>query len=120
MKIALVGGTGDIGMGFALRWAAHHEIVIGSRRAEKALQSAAQVLGMLGEGRICGMDNKSAVEAADVVVLCVPYEHMNSVTNDLRSSYSDQLVVSPVVPMGYGSKYFDFCSSAGRLCSTQR
>jgi len=65
------------------------------------------------------MDNKSAVEAADVVVLCVPYGHMNSVTNDLRSSHSDQLVVSPVVPMGYGGKYFDFCSSAGRLCSTQ-
>jgi NAD(P)-dependent dehydrogenase (short-subunit alcohol dehydrogenase family) len=41
MKIALVGGTGDIGTGFALRWAAHHEIVIGSRRAEKALQRTA-------------------------------------------------------------------------------
>jgi 8-hydroxy-5-deazaflavin:NADPH oxidoreductase len=108
MKIALVGGTGDIGTGFALRWAAHHEIFIGSRRVEKALQSAAQVLGMLGEGRISGMGNKSAVEAADVVVLCVPYEHMNSVTNDLRSSYSDQLVVSPVVPMSCGGKYFDF------------
>jgi NADPH-dependent F420 reductase len=106
MKIALVGGTGDIGNGFAMRWAAGHEIIIGSRKAEKALDSAAQVLEMLGGGKVCGTDNKSAVESADVVVLCVPYEHLGSVTTDLRSSYSDQLVVSPVVPMSYNGKYF--------------
>lgn len=108
MKIALVGGTGDIGTGFALRWAAGHEIIIGSRKAEKALESVAQVQEKLGGGKVYGMDNKSAVESADVVVLCVPYEHLNSVTNDLRSSYSDQLVVSPVVPMSYSGKYFVF------------
>jgi NADPH-dependent F420 reductase len=108
MKIALVGGTGNIGTGFALRWAASHEIIIGSRKIDKALESAAKVLEMLRSGKVSGTDNKSAVESADVVVLCVPYEHLNSVTNDLRSSYSDQLVVSPVVPMSYSGKYFAF------------
>jgi NADPH-dependent F420 reductase len=107
MKIALVGGTGDIGLGFALRWAASHEIIIGSRKSEKALQSAAQVLEILGGGKVLGLDNKSAVEASDAVVLCVPHEHLHYVTNDLRSSYSDQLVISPVVPMNYKDKYFD-------------
>jgi NADPH-dependent F420 reductase len=108
MKIALVGGTGDIGYGFALRWAAGHEIIIGSRKADKALDSAAQVLEMLGGGKVGGTDNKNAVESADVVVLCVPYEHLGSVTTDLHSSYSDQLVISPVVPMSYSGKHFVF------------
>ena len=106
MKIALVGGTGDIGSGFALRWAANHEIAIGSRKADKAEESAREVQKILGRGEVSGMDNKSAIESADVVVLCVPYEHLSSVTADLKGSYSNQLVVSPVVPMSYSGKHF--------------
>ena len=109
MKIALVGGTGDIGTGFAVRWAANHEIIIGSRKADKALDSAAQVIKMLeGKGNVRGEDNGSAIAAADVVVLCVPYEHLVSVTSDLKASYQNQLVVSPVVPMSYNGKHFEF------------
>jgi 8-hydroxy-5-deazaflavin:NADPH oxidoreductase len=109
MKIALVGGTGDIGTGFAVRWAANHEIIIGSRKADKALDSAAQVIKMLeGRGNVRGEDNGSAIAAADVVVLCVPYEHLISVTSDLKASYENQLVVSPVVPMSYNGKHFEF------------
>ena len=47
MKIALVGGTGDIGTGFAVRWAENHEIIIGSRKADKAQESARAVLDKL-------------------------------------------------------------------------
>jgi 8-hydroxy-5-deazaflavin:NADPH oxidoreductase len=108
MKIALVGGTGDIGSGFALRWAQRHDIIIGSRKADKAQDSAAQVRKVLGEGDIVGKDNKSAVESSDLVVLCVPHEHLISVTSDLKGSYSGQVVVSPVVPMSYNGKHFAF------------
>jgi len=108
MKIALVGGTGDIGSGLALRWALRNEIIIGSRKIEKAEASASEVHKILGGGLVFGMDNKSAIEAADIVVLCVPYEHLRSVTSDLRGSYADQLVVSPVVPMSYDGKHFVF------------
>jgi NADPH-dependent F420 reductase len=109
MKIALVGGTGDIGTGLALRWAKSHEIVIGSRREEKAVESADKVLKALqGKAQITGVDNGSAIQAAEVVVLCVACEHLISVTSDLKSSYSGQIVVSPVVPMGFNGKHFDF------------
>ncbi len=109
MKIALVGGTGDIGTGFAVRWAANHEIIIGSRKADKARESAAAALALLdGRGNIWGTDNGSAIAAAEVVVLCVPYEHLVSVTLDLKASYRNQLVISPVVPMSYNGKYFQF------------
>ncbi|MEI8002717.1 MAG: NADPH-dependent F420 reductase [Methanothrix sp.] len=107
MKIALVGGTGDIGTGFAVRWGQKHEIVIGSRNIDKARESAAAVLQLLGAtADVLGTDNASAIAAADVVVLCVPYEYLVSVTADLLDSYKSQLVISPVVPMTYNGKFF--------------
>jgi len=109
MKIALVGGTGDIGTGFAVRWAANHEIIIGSRKADKAKESAAIVLQMLdGKGNIWGTDNGSAISGADVVVLAIPYEHLASVTGDLKGCYNSQVVVCPIVPMSYNGKFFQF------------
>jgi NADPH-dependent F420 reductase len=113
MKIALVGGTGDIGTGLALRWAEHHEILIGSRKKEKAVESAGCVLeARQGKGQVVGLDNSSAIQAAEVVVLCVPYEHLISVTSDLASSYSGQTVISPVVPMVFKGKHFEFTPPA--------
>jgi NADPH-dependent F420 reductase len=109
MKIALVGGTGDIGTGFAVRWAANHEIIIGSRKADRAEESAKAILEILGQnGKVRGTDNASAISASDVAVLCVPYEHLASVTSDLKDCYSSQLVVSPVVPMNYNGKFFQY------------
>lgn len=98
-----------MGTGFAVRWAANHEIIIGSRKAEKAEESAALVNKLLAsDGKVQGTDNGSAIASADVVVLCVPYEHLVSVTKDLRKFYSSQLVISPVVPMSYNGKFFEF------------
>ena len=109
MKIALVGGTGDIGTGFAVRWGQKHEIIIGSRNVDKARESAATVLQLLeAVGDVQGTDNASAVATADVVVLCVPYEHLASVTTGLSDSYKSQLVISPVVPMIYNGKFFQY------------
>jgi NADPH-dependent F420 reductase len=113
MKIALVGGTGDIGTGLALRWAKNHEILIGSRKKEKAEESAGGVLEVLqGKGQVMGLDNGSAIQSAEVVVLCVPHEHLISVTSDLSGSYSGQIVVSPVVPMVFKGKHYDFTPPA--------
>jgi 8-hydroxy-5-deazaflavin:NADPH oxidoreductase len=109
MKIALVGGTGDIGMGFAVRWGANHEIVIGSRKEDRAKESAVMAMELLGkDANVWGTDNGTAISASDVVVLCVPYEHLVSVTSDLEASYSGQLVISPVVPMSYNGKFFQY------------
>lgn len=121
MKITLVGGTGDIGTGFAMRWAiAGHDVIIGSRKAEKALESAKSVLDLLdGTGKVQGMDNASAIKAGDVIVLAVPYEHLNSVTLDLKDAYTTQIVVSPVVPMEYSSKFFRFVPPAEGSAAVQ-
>jgi NADPH-dependent F420 reductase len=107
MKIALVGGTGDIGTGFAVRWGQKHEIIIGSRNEDKARESAAAIMQMEA-ANVRGMDNAGAVAEADVVVLCVPFEHLTSVTGDLRDFYQSQIVISPLVPMIYNGRFFQF------------
>lgn len=109
MKIALVGGTGDIGSGFAVRFMSLHEVIIGSRNADKARESASAIMQLEGaDGNVWGTDNASAVAAADAVILCVPPEHLKSVTYDLSSSFDQQIVISPVVPMSYDGKFFRF------------
>ena len=40
MKIGIIGGTGDIGKGLALRISDKHEIILGSREASKACEAA--------------------------------------------------------------------------------
>ena len=46
MKIAILGGTGALGKGLATRWIkSKHEIIIGSRKFDKA-QQIAQSLGL--------------------------------------------------------------------------
>ncbi|MFZ0655778.1 MAG: NAD(P)-binding domain-containing protein, partial [Nitrososphaeraceae archaeon] len=44
MKISIIGGTGGMGEGFALRWVVNHDITIGSRDAQKAVNSAEQYM----------------------------------------------------------------------------
>jgi NADPH-dependent F420 reductase len=116
MKIAVVGGTGDCGQGFVKRWAKDHEITIGSRRAEKAEKTAGDLTSFLKErgidARIRGMDNGSAIEASEIVVLSIPYKFIESMTSDLKKSYSDQIVISPVVPMARAEKHFEYTPPA--------
>ena len=59
-KIAILGGTGNLGYGLAWRWArAGHEVVIGSRVAEKAHKAAAELNRKPGGEGITGADNLS-------------------------------------------------------------
>jgi NADPH-dependent F420 reductase len=112
MKIAVVGGTGDCGQGFVKRWAKEHEIIIGSRKADRAEETAKELAALLKErgvdARIKGMDNGSAIEASDIVVLSIPYNFVESMTSDLKDSYTDQIVISPVVPMARVEKHFEY------------
>lgn len=103
MKIAILGGTGSIGEGLALRWAKKHEVIIGSRELEKAQVSSKEYRRRLEEaGETCtisGCTNPEAVEQADVVVLSVPYEHVRSTIQAIMPNLNNQIVISIVVPM---------------------
>ncbi len=104
MKIAILGGTGSIGEGFALRWAAKHEILVCSREIDKAVNAAGEYTGMLlNKGVVCcgitGCNNEAAIEDSDVVVLSVPYQGVISLLKKLAPFFKNQIVISLVVPM---------------------
>lgn len=104
MRIALLGGTGHIGEGLALRWAPKHDVVIGSRSAEKAAETAIYCGERLSqEGFSCelrGEENIQAIAECDVVVLALQYQFAISTAAAIKGSLSPHaIVVSPVVPM---------------------
>lgn len=113
MKIALLGGTGDIAEGLVLRWSkAGHEIFIGSRSDEKAKGIAAEYVeklkGLGIEPRIHGMPNADAAKQAEVVIISIPPEHAAATVAQIKDSFTDQVVVTPVVSMKREGKAFIF------------
>jgi NADPH-dependent F420 reductase len=105
MRIALCGGTGDLGAGLALRWTrdTDHEVVIGSRDPEKAREHAdayeAELQERDIEGKINGFENPMAADRASVVVLCVPAYHLADTIESIEESLDDTVLVSPAVGM---------------------
>jgi len=106
MKIGIIGGTGGMGKGFALRWCKKHEILIGSRDAERAATAANEYLSLANDaygninGTISGKDNLSVAKESDVLVLSIPYENIDTTCSQLLSEVNDQcIVISPIVPM---------------------
>jgi len=106
MRIALLGGTGDIGEGLALRWAhdTDHELVIGSRDPEKARNKAeeyeAEIEDRGGETKITGFENEMAADRADVVVLAVPAYHIADTIEAVSDSLTEgNILITPATGM---------------------
>jgi NADPH-dependent F420 reductase len=99
--IAILGGTGDQGLGLALRFArAGRPVVIGSRKADRAVTAADEVREAVPEANVSGFDNAEATRQADVVILSVPFEHTASTVKGLREVLeAGQVVVSMGVPL---------------------
>jgi len=103
--IAILGGTGDQGLGLALRFClAGRRVVIGSRKAERALEAAENVRKQVGEAGgkadVEGMGNDEATAAAEIVILSVPFEHTASTVKGIKESLrAGQVLVSMTVPL---------------------
>ena len=115
MKVGIIGGTGGMGKGFALRWCPKHEVLIGSRDAQRASTSAAEYLDLAKQvygnisGTIIGTDNISVAKQSDVLILAIPYENIDSVCSELLGKINDNCtVISPIVPMVKTETGFEF------------
>jgi NADPH-dependent F420 reductase len=103
MRIGIVGGTGKEGTGLGSRWAqAGHEVVIGSRDAERARDKAAELAAQIPGSEVSGLSNRDAVAAAELVVLTVPATGLASTLPDLADACRGKIVVSTVVPLTFG------------------
>ena len=132
MKIGIVGGTGGMGEGFALRWCANHQIVIGSRDKNKASEVASNYMKIAQEfykdkiksgggssekegvgevgGNISGDNNFDlATNDLDILILSIPYESINDTCSKLSQNISDNcIIISPIVPMKWTEKGFTY------------
>lgn len=99
LSIGILGGTGDQGKGLARRFAmAGHEVLIGSRSAERAGQAAAS----LGEGLPArGADNAEVARTADLVIVAVPYDGHKALLESLRDDLAGKIVIDCVNPLGF-------------------
>jgi 8-hydroxy-5-deazaflavin:NADPH oxidoreductase len=127
MKIGIVGGTGGMGEGFALRWCANHQIVIGSRDKNKAAEVASNYMkiaqefykdkikdgggeGGIGDGNISGDNNFDlGKKDLDILILSIPYESISDTCSKLSQDISDScIIISPIVPMKWTEKGFTY------------
>jgi hypothetical protein len=95
MSVAIVGGTGDLGFGLALRLArAGRAVTIGSRAAEKAADAVVRARAVLGpDAPVEGAENAKAVADADLSFVTVPYAGQAATYKALKDHWPDGAVV---------------------------
>ncbi len=107
MRIGIIGGTGGMGEGFALRWCQQHNVIIGSRDAARATESAKNysniantIYGNRFKASITGDENISLSSQSDILLLSIPYDTIIETCGKLKEVINDNcIVVSPIVPM---------------------
>ena len=99
--VAVLGGTGPQGRGLARRFAgAGVPVVIGSRSAERASATAADLADATG-GTVTGADNAGAAAAGDIVVVAVPWDGHAELLKEVAPALAGKVVVDCVNPLGF-------------------
>jgi 8-hydroxy-5-deazaflavin:NADPH oxidoreductase len=121
LKIAILGGTGNIGEGLILRLALQNlmpegiknEIIIGSRSRESADESAKQALTDLesfgfdtSEISITGNINHEAANAAEIIILTIRFDYVLPLLDEIRDVIENKVLITPVVPMAKEGSLF--------------
>src|SRR3954453_19021147 len=95
--IAVIGGTGNLGVGLARLWSlGGYHVVIGSRSKEKAEAVAAELAGT--DPCVKGDDNRGAARAGGIVVLSVPFATHGAVVQEIKADVTGKIVVDTTVP----------------------
>lgn len=98
--LAIIGGTGALGSGMAMRWAAAgYPVIVGSRSSEKAHEAAQQIKNGNGAPPVRGDTNVGAAAAADIVILAVPFSSHDATLEELKDVVAGKIVVDAVVPL---------------------
>lgn len=104
-KIAVIGGTGDLGFGLAVRLAKAYSVIIGSREPSRAADAAAKATAM-ARVHVEGKTNEEAAGSCDIAVLAVPDMPAAGLLSSIARGLSGKLVISPIVPMVFKDGVF--------------
>ena len=99
--VPIIGGTGALGFGLALRWAhAGVPVVIGSRKQESADEAAQRVRDKVPDAQVEGAVNAEAAKRGPIVVLTVPFRAQSENLTNLKEHLSEgQILVDATVPL---------------------
>jgi NADPH-dependent F420 reductase len=98
--ISIIGGTGSLGSGLAWRFAqAGNKVIIGSRDADRAAETATGINRKLGKDLAQGMDNDAAAAAGDIILLTIKFNHQKSTLAQLHDAVQGKIVVDTTVPL---------------------
>lgn len=114
--IAILGGTGHEGTGLALRWASNgYDVIIGSRKEEKALSVTGELNEILGQNLIRGMENAAAAREADINVLTVVASAHEAAITGLKDDLQGKILVDATARIQFPNPKPPDPPSAARL-----
>jgi NADPH-dependent F420 reductase len=100
--IAVLGGTGNEGPGLAKRWAnAGYKVIIGSRQAQKAETTAAELNQELGINTVIGEENAAAARSADICVLTVVASAHQPALEGLKDALEGKILVDATARLSF-------------------
>jgi len=120
LTLAIIGGTGKLGPGLAMRWAgAGYRVVIGSRKAEKAQQIAAELNEALGIETIVGLENAEAASLADICILTVKANAHEAIVAQLKGVLNGKIVVDTTARVDFKNPQPPAPPAAARLAQDE-
>jgi NADPH-dependent F420 reductase len=99
--VSIIGGTGALGLGLALRLAQQGvPVVIGSRDGARAHEAAADAAQRVPDGSFEGLENGPAAARSEIVFLTVPFRSQSETLTNLKGHLRDgQILVDATVPL---------------------
>lgn len=102
LKIGIIGGTGDQGLGLALRFAkVGEQVIVGSRDVKKAENAINLIENMLSDDcpNVRGMTNAEAAREADLLILTVPLQAQMVTLKSIKDQVEGKIFIDATVPM---------------------
>ena len=99
--VCIIGASGALGFGLALRLGqAGVPVVIGSRDAGRAQETAERADAAVPGGEFSGYDNAAAVGRAEQVILSVPFRNQSETLTNLKGAWREgTLLIDATVPL---------------------
>jgi len=99
--VSILGATGALGFGVALRLAAAGAAVrIGSRSRDSAEEAAERIRARVPEAEVEGLENAEAASGAPLVLLSVPFRAQSETLTNLKGALEPgQILIDATVPL---------------------
>jgi 8-hydroxy-5-deazaflavin:NADPH oxidoreductase len=98
--LAIIGGTGALGRGLAIRALRHGiGVCVGSRAAERAEAVARELRGEIPGVEVRAASNVEAARAGDLIAVTVPFASQRDTLLTIRDAAKGKIVIDTTVPL---------------------